>query len=242
MKLKFLGTKGEIKIKTKKHFRHSSLLVTPRQRRGKKLLIDFGRDWLGKLNQIKPDWILVTHAHEDHVWGLKQGTDIPVFASKDTIKLIKKFPLKNLKGFSFYKKFKLGPFNILPYPVMHSTRCPAGGFKISCNKFTFIYNPDLIYIYRVKQILKNVDLYIGDGATIDKNLIRKIKGKLVGHTTVRAQINWCAKHKVPWCIITHCGSQIVRMNKKELQKILAKYVKPGVKVQIAHDGYALTVR
>jgi len=238
MKIKFLGTKGEINIRTKKHFRHSTLLITHNR---KKLLIDFGVDWQNKLNQIKPDWILITHAHPDHAWGLKPGTDIPVFVSKDTAKLIKKYPLSNLNIFEFYKKFKLGPFTILPYPVIHSVLALAGGFKITQGKFNFIYNPDLIYIKKIKHILKNVDLYIGDGATIDKNLVRKTKGQLVGHTTVRTQINWCAKYNIPWFIVSHCGSQIVKASPKELKRKLDKYKKTNVKVQIAYDGLEIKV-
>lgn len=68
MKLKFLGTKGEIEEKTTRHKLHSSLLL---EDKGFRLLIDHGLK-SEKLVSIKPDAILITHAHPDHFIWLKK--------------------------------------------------------------------------------------------------------------------------------------------------------------------------
>src|SRR5207249_11598356 len=68
MKLTFLGTRGEIEARTRRHRMHSSLLVT---HRGKKVMIDCGLDWLGKFQRLHLDAIVLTHAHPDHAWGLR---------------------------------------------------------------------------------------------------------------------------------------------------------------------------
>ena len=34
-------------------------------------MIDCGLDWLGKFEKLQPDAIVLTHAHPDHAWGLK---------------------------------------------------------------------------------------------------------------------------------------------------------------------------
>src|SRR5438067_2064128 len=49
MKLTFLGTRGEIEARTRRHHMHSSRLVSYR---GKKVMIDCGLDWLGKFEQL----------------------------------------------------------------------------------------------------------------------------------------------------------------------------------------------
>ena len=81
MKLTFLGTRGEIEARTRRHRMHSSLLVT---HRGKKVMIDCGLDWLGKFQRLHLDAIVLTHAHPDHAWGLRKGAACPVHAPKET--------------------------------------------------------------------------------------------------------------------------------------------------------------
>src|SRR5438874_2077480 len=70
MRLTFLGTRGEIEARTRRHRMHSSLLVSYRSA---KVMIDCGLDWLGKFERLHPDAIVLTHAHPDHAWGLKNG-------------------------------------------------------------------------------------------------------------------------------------------------------------------------
>ncbi|MGA7875302.1 MAG: MBL fold metallo-hydrolase [Desulfoferrobacter sp.] len=73
MKLIFLGTRGYIKAETKRHYRHTSLMVSFY---GKQVMIDCGEDWLHQLNGLNPRAIVITHAHPDHVRGLKNVTPI----------------------------------------------------------------------------------------------------------------------------------------------------------------------
>ena len=77
MKLTFLGTRGYIEPVSRRHRRHTSLLVSYKQ---KKIMIDCGEDWLDQLDDISPHAIVVTHAHPDHAGGLKNGGSCPVYA------------------------------------------------------------------------------------------------------------------------------------------------------------------
>ncbi|HEV8725615.1 MAG TPA: MBL fold metallo-hydrolase [Candidatus Binatia bacterium] len=79
MKLTFLGTRGYIAAWNSRHRRHTATLISYR---GKKVLIDYGEDWAGKLKALKPDAIVITHPHPDHAFGLKEGTLCPVYAIK----------------------------------------------------------------------------------------------------------------------------------------------------------------
>src|SRR5207249_6144602 len=81
MKLTFLGTRGEIEARTRRHRMHTSLLVSYRSAR---VMLDCGLDWLGKFERLHPDAIVLTHAHPDHAWGLRKGAPCPVFAPEKT--------------------------------------------------------------------------------------------------------------------------------------------------------------
>ena len=74
MKLTFLGTRGEIEICTRRHRRHSSLLVQYRCPRHDRLR---DRSWLGRLRMIAPTAVVLTQAHPDHASGLAEGAPVP---------------------------------------------------------------------------------------------------------------------------------------------------------------------
>ena len=70
MTLQFLGTRGNIDVRTQRHRRHTSTLVS---HRGVDVMIDCGADWLGEVDRVAPDVIVLTHAHPDHAGGLRKG-------------------------------------------------------------------------------------------------------------------------------------------------------------------------
>jgi len=90
MKLTFLGTRCEIEARTRRHRMHSSLLVSYRSTR---VMIDCGLDWLGKFKRLRPSAIVLTHAHPDHAWGLKNGAPCPVYAPEKIWQTLNPDPL-----------------------------------------------------------------------------------------------------------------------------------------------------
>ena len=74
IELTFIGTRGEISIRSRRHRRHSSLLVHYGDTR---IMIDCGADWLGRLRAVAPTAIVLTHAHADHAAGLAVGAPCP---------------------------------------------------------------------------------------------------------------------------------------------------------------------
>ncbi|HSR16675.1 MAG TPA: MBL fold metallo-hydrolase [Ignavibacteriaceae bacterium] len=240
MKLTFLGTRGEIKLKTGEHKRHTSLLVSYKN---KNVIIDRGTDWLHEKYDKKPDAILVTHSHDDHAGGLQNGAPCKVYAAKDCIKKLKNFRDLELIEIEEEKKYVINEISFTAYPVEHSVIAPAVGYKITAGKVSVFYCPDLIYIYNRKEALKNVKLYVGDGAAISKSFIRKRGDKLIGHAKVQQQISWCEKEKIPEAVITHCGSEIVTSGDEKINKLFEDYKnKYGVNIRLAYDRMEVLLR
>jgi glyoxylase-like metal-dependent hydrolase (beta-lactamase superfamily II) len=72
MHLHFLGTRGEIAVRPRQHRMYTALL----SHRTGRVMIDCGLDWL---RPLRPDAIVLTHAHSDHTWGLKNGARVSGF-------------------------------------------------------------------------------------------------------------------------------------------------------------------
>ncbi len=242
MKILFRGTRGYIDAKTKWHKRHTMTQVSYKNTT---VLIDCGLDWLRHAKKLKADGIVITHAHPDHAWGLKHGAPCPVYATKESWKIMKDYEIlkKDRYVVQPYKKFKIGSLLFQTFPVEHSIIAPAVGYRVTANKVTIFVVHDLVYIYKRKQALQNCKLYIGDGATIDRTLIRRRGNTLIGHANIKTQLTWCQKEGVPRAIFTHCGSQIVKGHKTAIQtKVHELGEQKGVDATIAYDGMSVILR
>ena len=234
MKLTFLGTRGEIEERTRRHRMHTSLLVSYR---GGRVMIDCGLDWLGKLKRVSPSAIVLTHAHPDHAWGLRKGATCPVYAPQTTWQELQHYPVNDRHVIKDRTPTKICGITFEAFPVEHSILSPAVGYRVSAGRKCIFYAPDLIFIHERSAALKSVQLYIGDGATVTQSFIRKRGKALIGHSPVRTQLTWCEKEGVPRAIITHCGSEIATGDERKISAALrAIAAERDVDVRIAYDG------
>ncbi|PYL63367.1 MAG: hypothetical protein DMF25_10700 [Verrucomicrobia bacterium] len=251
MKLTFLGTLGEIEARTRRHRMHSSLLVSYR---GAKVMMDCGLDWLGKFERLHPDAIVLTHAHPDHAWGLRNGAPCPVHAPEKTWRTLRGGKIDNPEKIGARERFRsrqlikvrmptqICGITFEAFPVEHSILAPAVGYRVRAGRALIFYGPDLLFIHDRKAALREVQVYIGDGATLTRSLVRKRGGTLIGHAPVRTQLTWCAKEGVPRAIITHCGSEIVTGDERKLAaKLRALAAERGLETEIAHDRMELVL-
>lgn len=242
MKLKFLGTRGYIKSSSRLHRMHSSLLVSYL---GKRVMVDCGETWLGKVDEVAPDAIVLTHAHPDHAFGLMEGAPCPVYATSETWKNseLDGFPLQDRRTITPGEPETVSGMVFQAFPLLHSTRSPAVGYRITAGRPSVFYAPDVVYIKDRKEALRDVKLYIGDGATISRSMVRKPGDTPIGHVPVRTQLTWCGSEGVPEMMVTHCGSEIVRGDERKLGPKLDRMAEErGVEVRIAHDGMERVLR
>lgn len=242
MKLRFLGTRGLIEPRTSRHRMHSSLLVGYR---GRHLLVDCGEDWLEEIDRLRPRpaALLITHGHPDHAGGLKNGAPGPVYAAAEAWQAMDSYAIAERRLVAPRRRFALAGFTIEAFPVVHSVRAPAVGYRIEAGRAALFYVPDVVFIPDRAQALAGIDLYIGDGATLVRSMVRKTpEGALFGHTPVRTQLTWCEKEGVKQARITHCGAAIVRNEERAMHRLAAMAAERRVRAELAYDGLELVLR
>ena len=237
LELTFLGTRGGIKAHSRQHRRHSALLI---EHKNARIMIDCGSDWLGQVRAVAPTAIVLTHAHLDHAGGLAEGASCPVYATSKTQRLLKRLPIRDRRKMPLMRTVTIDGIGFKAYRVHHSLRAPAVGYRISAKPGSFFYLPDVAKLPNPSAALRGVDLYIGDGATLRRSMMRVKDGVLIGHAPIATQLEWCAKAGVRRAIFTHCGSPIVQGDARTLAAIVKNLGRDhGIDARLASDGERL---
>lgn len=239
MQLTFLGTRGAHVRPGNGHLKHSALLV---EQHGQRLLIDCGSDWSGLLGELQPDAVLISHAHDDHAGGLDASHPCPVWASTATWEVLAGCDLPGKQTFTPRQQLRLCGCTIEPWPLVHSFRSPAVGFRIESGASRLFYAPDVAALPDGTDALAGVDLFIGDGAAFDASLLRVENDQLCGHAPLPQQLSWCIKAGVPKMLITHCGETLVsaaqRLALAPLEQHAARH---DIRLAVARDGLQLVL-
>ena len=240
MKLTFLGTRGNIEARTRRHRRHTALEVAYR---GRRVMVDCGEDWKDAVEEVAPCAVVVTHAHPDHAWGLEEGAPCPVYATEEAWKEMESYPIRERRRVVPRSPVEVEGITFEAFTLEHSTRAPAVGYRITAGRVTVFYAPDVVYVHQREEALHGARLYVGDGATLTRSMVRKQGDNLIGHTPVRTQLTWCRKEGVPEMVVTHCGSEIVEGDERTLGAHLRAMARErGVEAAIAHDGMERVLR
>ncbi len=189
--------------------------------------------------------MVVTHAHPDHAWGLEGGSPAPVWATDVAWKDMEHYaiPAEDRREVRPRDPFTIRDITFEAFPVEHSIRAPAVGYRITAGRATVWYGPDLVYVDDRDEALGGCAIYIGDGATMTQSFVRKRGKSLIGHSPVRTQLTWCRKEGVPRAIISHCGREIVEGDERVLAAELRQMAEErGVQAEFAYDGMEVVVR
>ena len=237
MRLTFLGTRGGIAISSRWHRRRSSLLL---QHGKSRIMIDCGTDWLHGLNSVAPAAIVLTHAHPDHAGGLAGGAQCPVYATSTTWSLLGSSLVQDRCTLPLGRLIAIDHIMFKAFPVAHSRLAPAVGLRIRAGRSFVAYVPDVAEIPDWPALLRGIDVYIGDGATVRRSMVRRKGRTLIGHAPIAAQLDWCEEAGVRRAVFTHCGSPIVRANAAQTDVLIQRLgLEHGMDARIAYDGLQL---
>ena len=240
MKITFLGTRGGIKLRSRRHWRHSALLV---EQGSARIMIDCGGDWLDRVKGIAPSAIVLTHAHPDHAAGLAKGAPCSVYAPAGTLGLLQRYPVADWRKMPLRSPVTIGRVTFEAVPVQHSIRAPAVGYRVSAKDACFFYVPDIAAFTDATEALRGVQLYIGDGATILRSMVRKRNGVAIGHAPIAGQLRWCKEAGIRHAIFTHCGSGIVSGNREQQNARVERLgQEQGIAARFAEDKDELSFR
>lgn len=131
MKLTFLGTRGEIEKRARRHRMHTSLMVSYR---GADVMIDCGLDWLGKFERLHPSAIVLMHAHPDHAWGLREGAPFSVHAPQKTWETLTRCRVEDRRLIKERTPTKICGITFEAFAVEHSILAPAVGYRVSAGR------------------------------------------------------------------------------------------------------------
>jgi len=251
--LKFYGTRGMIEEHNEWIDKRSALLI---RYKGFELLIDAG-DGID-ISKIKPDCILITHAgHPDHSNSMITygASDIPIYCNRESARVIQsllgyKPDALNVIPYNRMRKWKtlsVDPLiRIYPFRVLHSIIAPEIGFLIQFGKgdrkIRVLIPGDILWID--KDIYKmDVDVYIGDGSSLDRDIVRLHKEKKIpfGHASIRRQLRWIIEAGIPIAIFRHWGKWAIPLSKSEVREKIKELAEGKVKVLIAFDGSQFTI-
>jgi len=233
MTLTFLGTRGNIDIRSRRHFRHTATMVAHHRAR---IMIDCGADWLRAAARLQPSAIVVTHAHPDHADGLARGAPCPVYASEHAWEKMRRWPIREARVLRPRTPTKIQGVSFEAFPVEHSIGTPAVGYRVACGRVTIFYVPDVLAIPDLDEAFAGIALYVGDGATPVRPIVRRRDGVAIGHASVATQIEWCASEGVPRAIFTHCGTAVVRGGRSVEDRVERLGLAHGVAAEVAWDG------
>ncbi len=173
MRVRILGTRGEVEPSAPRHSRHSGILIDGA------LMVDIGeREFLA----FGPQAVLITHLHPDHAYFVRAGAPrppagIPLYAPEK----YKDYGVRVLD-----EAATIAGYEVLPIPTHHSVKVRSQAYLISDGSAKILYTGDLVWINKEYHYLfEGLDLVITEGSFFRKGgMVRREKatGEIYGHT------------------------------------------------------------
>jgi hypothetical protein len=148
-------------------------------------------------------------------------------------------PVSDRRVMPLQKSIAIAGIRFEALPVEHSIRAPAVGYRVSANRVRFFYVPEVVRLRNRRRALRGVDLCVGDGASITRQIIYRRGRAVIGHSSIRA-LDWCKSERVGIACFTHCGSEIVTTHARPIHQVVRRLgAERGVDAPVARDGLRL---
>ncbi len=229
MKIRVLGTRGEIRQSAPRHSRHSGLLVDGR------LLFDLGeREFL----DTRPRRVFITHLHPDHAFFVRKP--VPLGLTVYAPELLAGRPEIRV----FPGKMSFEGYSIRSIPTHHSLKVKSQAYLISKGRRRMLYTGDLFWINKAyHRLFRGLDLVVTEASFIRQGgMIRrdKVSREPYGHTGVPNLVRLFAPF-TPTILFTHFGSWFYEDARGARRLLAERGRRHSVRALAAYDGFEMDI-
>jgi ribonuclease BN (tRNA processing enzyme) len=227
MRLKILGTRGNILPSAPRYARHSGILVDSR------ILLDLGQ---AAFLRYRPRQIFITHLHPDHAAfpRARAVTGAEIFLPEPAPGL----PTARVVS----GPVRCGAHRIVPVPTVHSLKVRSVGYIIEAGGRRVFFSSDLVSIdRRYHRRLRHLDLVITEGSYMRRGgLVRTdpASGRRFGHAGIPDLVEFFRPF-TPRIVFTHFGSWFYKDIAASIRQIAS--LGDGIRTSAARDGLVIDV-
>lgn len=232
MKIKILGTRGEIKESAPYHSRHSGLLVDG------KILFDLGEP---EFLDCRPRAVFFTHLHPDHAYFIRPEEKEP------ETRAALFGPERHEDGLDvkvLRKKKRIGPYGVTPVPTVHGKKARSQAYLIEKGGQKALYTGDMIWINKkYHNMLKGLDLVVTEASFFRRGgMVRRDKdtGEIFGHNGVPDLVDLFRRFTDNIALM-HFGSWFYKDMKKARRKICTLAREKGARIIVGYDGLEMEI-